>query len=75
MIFDVYWYFVKIFDLLPYFIFPAHQHRRPHCLLLQALQDSKNYGQLLDFENYQKKLLSAQLAALEELMGEAQAVL
>jgi hypothetical protein len=42
---------------------------------LQALQDSRNYGQLLNFEDYQKKLLSTQLAALEEHMGEAQVVL
>lgn len=40
-----------------------------------ALQDSRHYGELLEFQDYQKKLLSTQLAALEELMGEAQAVL
>jgi len=54
----------------------ANANRRPlNFLSLQALQDSRNYGQLLEFEDYQKKLLSTQLVAVEELMGEAQAVL
>lgn len=58
--------------------FRFHHYFRPSpffSFFLQALQDSRHYGELLEFQDYQKKLLSTQLAALEELMGEAQAVL